>query len=130
MQKNKETKDKISVPEGKFDDRNTNENTPQTREEVFAPGKELGKINVDGVGEYIFSISGDVKEKSGLDLIMTDADGQQISVISITNNPDGNYEINSDNLVTIKNEMPGHENEIDKIVDEYLKELTGFGVNN
>jgi hypothetical protein len=118
----------IVIPNGKFDDRNINKDSLQTKKEISAPGKEIGRINAENLGQCIFSILGDVSKEGGLDLIMTDADNIPSKAISISKGLDDGYKINGSNIATIKKQMPNHEAELGKIVEDYLEELKGFGV--
>lgn len=122
---------KIIIPSGIFDDRNSvngNENfSPQ--QEIIVSGKELGRINVESLGQYVFSILGDISKPGGLDLIMTDADGTHSIAISITKNLDNGYQISSSNIKIIAEQMSEHKDELSRIVETYLAELKGFGVS-
>ena len=117
----------INIPAGKFDDENPSA-SPSQEKEISVPGKELGKINVEGMGQCIFSMLGDISRPGGLDLIMTDADEIPSTAISVTKNPDGSYQIGGGNMATIKEQMSEHEGELSKIVEKYLIELKGFEV--
>ena len=120
---------RINVPRGTFDDEGAEmTGTPAPKKEIFVTGKELGIINVEGLGQYVFSILGDSNKEGGLDLIMTDADGEPSKVITISKNIAQEYKINSQNLATIQQIMPGHETKLSRIVEDYIEELKDFGV--
>lgn len=116
---------KIEIPKAVFDDREFTKKP--SAKEVFAQGKELGRITIEGLGIYIFHIIGNSSIRGGLDLKMTDPDGIAMPLVSVTGSKETGYKMES-SLARAKGLIPGHDAEITQIVDSYTTELAGFGV--